>query len=210
MIRFFDLVLIIFDKLVMLYYLKDFETFVFCLVELIYNTSPNNNQSSLYINNTCHLLNLKHFSFDCNEFCFEFDTKNLNNLHQILLYSPRAIDTNNEKILFIFYQLLKVYKYFHSVNINCSELKLSDIYIDKNLWIRIKPPIEAILNQYVQHPIEKSDLKNEEKEELHDYEHEKSILFYSLKQNLTTKYNSFKHLSFNDLADLTEDWCANK
>ena len=53
--------LIIFDKLVMHYYLKDFETFVFCLVELIYNTSPNNNQSSLYINNTCHLLNLKHF-----------------------------------------------------------------------------------------------------------------------------------------------------
>ena len=132
---------------------------MFCLTELLYglanteySSAPSSSPTSspMFVNNSCHLLNLKHFALENgNQFRFEYDTKGLNNLHQILLNSPRSIDNNNEKILFIFYQLLKLYKHFHSLNINCSELKLSDIYIDKNFWIKIKPPFESILNQYV-------------------------------------------------------------
>lgn len=156
------------------------------------------------------MLNLKQFLFDESnqQFTLEFDTTNLKNLHQILLFSPRSIDNNHEKILFIFYQLLKLYKYLHSLNINCSELKLDDIYIDKNYWIRIKPPIKLILDQYL---IKRNNSKLEDDNaEQDDENHEASLKFYSLKENLHTKYESLKHLNYKDLANLTKQWCDNK
>ena len=94
-----------------------------------------------------HLLSLNKLSIDEENLKIVYDTRNLNNLHQILLYSPRSLD-NFDKILFIFYQLLTFAKYLHSVNLNCGEIKLSDIYIDNSYWIRIKLPLENILNLY--------------------------------------------------------------
>ena len=152
------------------------------MIELFYNE---------YSINNIHLLNLNSFNEQTlNKFTFEYDTTNLNNLYKILLYSPRSIDSNNEKILFIFYQLLKLFKFFHSKNLNYSELKLSDIYIDKNLCIRIKPSIETILTQYIQTQPSQTEHNQAEDD---DENHEKSLQFYSIRDNLETKYESLKH-----------------
>jgi WD repeat-containing protein 81 len=44
----------------------------------------------------------------------------------------------------------------------------------------------------------------------HDNEDENNIIFYSIKENLKFKYDSFKHLNFKDLSNLTKQWCDNK
>lgn len=116
----------------------------------------------------------------------EYDVTNLNNLRDILLYSPRSIDNNNEKILYIFYQLLKLYKYLHDINLNCNELKLSDIFIDTNFFIKIKLPLEQILKSYTIEANIEEDLK-EAKDQ-----HEIESIEWPLKQNIRDIYNSYR------------------
>lgn len=164
------------------------------MVETLYGKSfPNNPKLEEF----SHLLDLKNIYYDKEKFNFDFDLSNLYNLHDILLYSPRAIDSF-EKILFIFYQLLKFYKYINSLNLNCNELKLSDIYIDQNYWVRLKIPFESILNTY------KSSSKIEPTPKARPVE------TYYLKQDLNSVYDSYKHLNHNDLANITKSWCNNK
>lgn len=167
------------------------------LVETLYGISYLNNPKL----DTCsHLLDLKHFYFDEEKFNFDHDLSGLFNLNDILLYSPRALDSC-EKILFIFYQLLKFVKYLNSVNLNCGELKLSDIYIDQNYWIRLKLPLESILDLYKQ-----SEIKKENLEELRVI-HEPTK---PISQHLLDVYDSYKHLSHKDLANVTKSWCNNR
>lgn len=127
------------------------------------------------------------------------------------MYSPRAIDSN-EKILFIFYQLLKFVKYLHSINLNCGEIKLSDIYIDNNYWIRVKLPFESIINLYkVENQIEYSRLnENDDEIEGFDDSNEEIAIDYAIRDNLEDIYDSYKSLNFNDLANITKNWCNNK
>ena len=129
---------------------------------------------------------------------------NLNHLHEILLYSPRSIDNNNEKILFIFYQLLKVYKYLHSLNLNCCELTLNDCYIDVNYFLKVKLPLEKILRVYecpTQTQTTPSDLDT--REDLCNIE-------WPLKQHMSDVYNSYRHLTHSDLANITKRWCSHQ
>lgn len=114
----------------------------------------------------------------------------MNNLFDILLYSPRAIDNNNEKILFIFYQLLKLYEYLHSLNLNCSELKLSDIYIDTNYFVKAKLPLECMLKSYESKP-ESKCCKTDEDEIIEDQKDD-LVIEWPLKVNVRDVYNSYR------------------
>ena len=200
------------------------------IIEILYGYSITNENICLKFDLNSHLLNLKSCSFNDKCIQLEYEITELKNLYEVLLYSPRAIDNSNEKILFIFYQLLMFYDYLHSINLNCYELKLSDIYIDENYWIKVKLPIEEILNQYAinsdssDNPeINESDKfiskkiktltsleeKNDDASFIDDHQ-ESSYQFYLLKENLINTYNSYKHLNFKDLSDITQRWCDNK
>ena len=161
-----------------------------------------------------HLLHINSYAMDSEKLKIDYDISNLNNLHEILLYSPRAVD-NFEKISFIFYQLLLFTKYLHSINLNCGEIKLSDIYIDSNYWIRIKLPLENILNLYkVEEKSNEIENKKDEYgyEELDDASNDSSGLLdtYQLRDNLADVYDSYRHLNFNELANITKSWCDKK
>lgn len=149
-------------------------------------------------------------TFYFNEECvtLEYNTEKLKNLRDVLLYSPRAIDSN-EKVLFILYQLLKFVRQLNSVNLNLGELKISDIYIDEHYWIRIKLPIESILNLYSsnQNIDQREDLENElnQDEFLTRLNSNTEISLY-----LENIYESYRHLNYQDLANITKNWCNNK
>ncbi len=125
-------------------YTTDFKTALHTLIDKLYG-KPNIQEAKYEY--SPHLLTLKKHSYDQinKKFKLEYDTRSFNNLHDILLYSPKSIDSH-DKVLFIFYQLLKLVKYLHSIDSNCGELKLSDIYINENYWIRVKLPFESILS----------------------------------------------------------------
>ncbi len=161
----------------------------------------------------------------------DYDISDLNSLKDVLLYSPRAID-QYEKILFIFYQLLKLVKYLNELNLNLGEIRLNDIFIDQNYWVRVKLPIQTMLDFYRSespklsgHNCEEresvDDLTNDEElddEESDDEEQdqEKSEFKNSpisstlIKQSLADTYDSYKHLNYNDLANITKSWCNNR
>ena len=181
---------------------------LFALIELIYGFSIKQLTYSAKHQVNSHLLGLKNVSFNKDTIELEYDASNVQNLHDILLYSPRSIDNNNEKVLFIFYQLLKFYKYLHSINLNCHQLKLSDIYIDQNYWIKIQLPIESILEQY-RSSFANSRLNDTNENEVSSFL--KLPLNTSLlRQTLTDKYESYKHLTHEDLAGIVKNWCYNK
>jgi hypothetical protein len=167
--------------------------------------------SQNYGQNSLHFVEIDSYSYDNQTFNIDYNLKNLNNLHEILLYSPRSIDSKYEKILFIFYQLLKIYKFLHSINLNCIELKLSDIYVDANFLIRIKLPLQTMLNTYrsLNSKTAQNSTKLESLELLFE-DRESSFTFYKIKDNLIDIYNSFRHLTFKELANITSAWSNNK
>lgn len=164
-----------------------------------------------------HLLSLRNIQIDSDKYTLEYDRSKLNNLHDLLLYSPRAID-NYEKILFILYQLLKFVRFLHSLNLNLGELKLDHIYIDENYWIRLKLPIETILDLYkTNNTRNKESEMVENTEDINDEDEQKlesQIELVSspreIKQYLGTIYDSYRHLNHKDLANVTKNWCINK
>ena len=192
--------------------IKDFKTALNATVDFLYGSK---------FDTSLHLLSLKSHTMDNSggKLKLDYDTTSLNNLHEILLYSPRAID-NFEKILFVFYQLLTFAKYLHSVNLNCGEIKLSDIYIDSNYWIRVKLPLENIVNLYRIDPDltgDTSKLNIEQDygyEELDDTSSENSacglIDSCLLRDNLADIYDTYRHLNFTELANITKSWCDKK
>ena len=137
-------------------------------------------------------------------------------MHEILLYSPRVLD-NFEKILFIFYQLLIFTRYLHTNNLNCGEIKLSDIYIDNTYWVRIKLPLENILNLYkVEEDESNENIINDEEyayedlEENYDSDTTGLLSKHLLRDNLADVYDSYRHLTFGELANITKSWCDKK
>lgn len=145
-----------------------------------------------------------------------YDLTNLKNLHDLLLYSPRVLDSY-EKTLFILYQLLRLARTLHSANLTLGggELKLSHIFIDENFWIRIKPPLREILDSF-----RRVDDCNDEEDEDADEESEtkwESQMDKALgscpseiKQNLASVYDTYRHLNHRDLADVTKSWTSGR
>ena len=76
---------------------------------------------------------------------------------------------------------------------NCTELKLSDIFIDDNFFIKIKLPFEKILKTYVSKANSECDDDNETNQpdnETNQPDNEK--LEWPLKQNIRDVYNSYR------------------
>jgi WD repeat-containing protein 81 len=124
-------------------------------------------------------------------------------LHDILLYSPCAIaDITYEKILFIFYQLLKILHLLHNLNINCGNLKLNNLYINQNYWLKIRLPFNDLFKLYEFNDINSIDTENESK-----FLIKSNIL---LKQNLINLYECYKNIKYDELMQITSEWCRNK
>lgn len=151
------------------------------------------NNEHLEINS--HLVDLKNFKIGIDQIKLEYSIKNVFNLHDILLYSPKTLDSH-EKTLFILYQLIKFTKKINSLNLNINELKLSDIFIDNNYWLRIKLPIDSILNLY----------KTEYKQQIVSLVEDS----FFITNQLDEVYDSYKQLTHQDLANITKNWCFNK
>lgn len=129
------------------------------------------------------------------------------NLHDILLYSPFSIiDLNYEKLLFLFYQLLKIIQLLHNLNINCSNLKLNNLYINKNYWLKVRLPFKDILNLYetcMNNVVTSENNINESVSSSVSLLIKQNILF---KQELFELYDSYKQLNTRDLVKITIDW----
>ena len=136
------------------------------------------------------------------------DSLNLYNLYDILLCSPCAItNLNYEKILFIFYQLLKILRLLHDLNINCGNLKLNNLYINQNYWLKVRLPFSDLLEKYA--------LSSKHVEMLVDIRasEESKFLIRSniiLKQDLIHVYDCYKHIKYDELIKITSEWCQNK
>lgn len=94
-----------------------------------------------------HLVPLKSIEIDADHFILEYANPGLHNLHDLLLYSPRSVDSC-EKVLFVLYQLLSITRLLHAANLNLGELRLSDVYLDETCWIRLRPPLKSMLDLY--------------------------------------------------------------
>ncbi len=188
----------------------DFKTALFTTIDLLYGYSLTSSTFNTSIQTAFpHLLTLKSCSFSNQTIQLDYDLTNLSNLHDVLLYSPRSIDNNNEKILFIFYQLLKLYKHLHSINLTCSELKLTDIYIDPSYFIKVKLPIEQILKFYTTH-LELTNNTDYSTDDIECLEENTRCIEWTLKQDISNIYESYKHLNHQDLANITKKWTENK
>lgn len=93
----------------------------------------------------------------------------------------------------------------HSLNLNCSELTLSDCYIDINYFLKVKLPLEKILRAYEHN-------SNQGPHEIHKDTDKQELcsIEWPLTQNISDIYNSYRHLTHNDLANITKRWCSNK
>ncbi|KAK6998450.1 WD repeat-containing protein 81 [Biomphalaria glabrata] len=61
-------------------------------------------------------------------------------LRNAISYSPSILDTCHAKPLFIFYQLLHVMQSLHNHGLRMGDIRLSDIVMDKNMWLRVTCP----------------------------------------------------------------------
>lgn len=185
-------------------------------------TVRSNNVQSIQL----HLLPLKSIELSTSshneEYILEYDQSKWSNLHELLLYSPRVIDTY-EKMLYILYQLLKIARLLHAANLNLSELKLNHIYIDDNYWVRIKPPIDSMLRLY---RLDEGEEEEEDEQDCNgddedndddddDQRLESQVMRgvscpREIKQRLASVYDSYRHLNHRDLAQVTKSWCASK
>jgi hypothetical protein len=130
-------------------------------------------------------------------------------LYDILLYSPCAItDLNYEKILFIFYQLLKILRLLHNLNINCGNLKLNNLYINQNYWLKIRLPFSDLLKTYeIDSELEFLTLDDNQTLNESKFLIKSNII---LKQDLVNVYECYKHIKYDELINITSDWCQNK
>lgn len=64
-------------------------------------------------------------------------------LHDCITFSPAILNNNYNKGLFLIYQLLQIYKFFHSHELVLGNIYLQDIFLNENLWIMLIPNLEA-------------------------------------------------------------------
>lgn len=166
-----------------------------------------------------HLLRLHSVELFKKQVNLEYDCTGLSNLHDLLLYSPRFIDSY-EKILFVIYQLLRLSRLLHTANMSLSgELKLHHVYIDEKYWVRVKPPVDKMLESYCRLKCEKDETYhrendddfNDEDEDDDEYKCESKVIKdvgspIEIKQRLEEVYDSYRHLNHRDLANITKDW----
>lgn len=175
-----------------------------------------------------HLLRLKSIAIDTstNRAELEYDLADLKNLHDLLLYSPRVLESY-EKILFVLYQLLRLVQTLHAANLTLGgQLKLTDVFIDDNYWIRIKPSFTHMLDSYRCESSSSSDqdchedVEQETNDHDDDDDDDSEMRFESeidkklgscpreIKTNLAFVYDSYRHLNHRDLTEVTKSWCS--
>lgn len=175
-----------------------------------------------------HLLRLKSIAIDsqANRAELEYDLANLKNLHDLLLYSPRVLESY-EKILFVLYQLLRLVQTLHAANLTLGgQLKLTDVFIDDNYWIRIKPSFTHMLDSYRCESSNDQDCHEDVAQEDaqtndHDDDDDDSEMRFEseidkklgscpreIKTNLAFVYDSYRHLNHRDLTEVTKSWCS--
>lgn len=119
------------------------------------------------------------------------------NLRDILLFSPKALKFNYEKILWIFYQLLNLIKNLHDNNLNCGNITIRDLYLDELNNLKIILPLSSILEIYT----------NEFEDQNETLNHKETFLF---RQNLFDVYSSYCNLTYEKLSQATYDWSFGK
>lgn len=64
-------------------------------------------------------------------------------LYDCITFSPAILTKNYNKSLFLVYQLIQLYKYFHNQGLYLGDIYLQDILLNENLWILLVPNLEA-------------------------------------------------------------------
>ena len=103
--------------------------------------------------------------------------------------------------------MLKILRLLHNLNINCGNLKLNNLYINQNYWLKIRLPFSDLLKQY--------EINSDSNFFIHDDRtlNESKFLIKSniiLKQDLVNVYECYKHIKYDELINITSDWCQNK
>ncbi|GFO33505.1 WD repeat-containing protein 81 [Plakobranchus ocellatus] len=66
-------------------------------------------------------------------------------LQDSVMFSPTILNTSYAKSLFIIYQLLHAMHTLHNTGLRMGDIRLSDILMDKNMWLHITSPRLGIL-----------------------------------------------------------------
>ena len=79
-------------------------------------------------------------------FCIESDKTILffydykpNNLNSVIKYSPLFLASNKTRLLFVVYQIVKIFRTFQLLNINIGDVGLKDFVLSDSLCVQLKP-----------------------------------------------------------------------
>lgn len=83
-------------------------------------------------------------------------------LHDVVMYSPAALDTCHAKALFLLYQVLQGIRHCHRQGVGVGDINLEQILVDDKLWIQLVQPSSRKIFQLSKHgvsPPKSSDTK---------------------------------------------------
>ncbi|KAM7343473.1 WD repeat-containing protein 81-like isoform 2-T2 [Cochliomyia hominivorax] len=128
-------------------------------------------------------------------------------LYDCITFSPAILTKNYNKSLFLIYQLLQLYKHFHSQDLLLGDIFLQDILLNENLWIMVVPHLEAnMLPAYLDDILSHSPSEAAAPQDL-EYDHisdeAENIITSNLKLDLKFSYD-FKQFSLRDYCEM---WC---
>ena len=75
-------------------------------------------------------------------------------LHDVVAFSPTILEMSHARPLFLTYQLLHALQSLHGYGLHLGEATISDIVMDKNMWLRVSCPRLSALEFF-----ERNDLK---------------------------------------------------
>ncbi|XP_012942081.1 WD repeat-containing protein 81 [Aplysia californica] len=70
-------------------------------------------------------------------------------LQDVVAFSPTILEISHAKPLFVIYQLLQAMQALHHLGLYLGEVTISDIVMDKNMWLRVSNPRLSILRSYL-------------------------------------------------------------
>ncbi|GFR67396.1 WD repeat-containing protein 81 [Elysia marginata] len=107
-----------------------------------------NRTSSFYTTadaNMCHGLVPIDFVIETDECFFLVQPYFHYSLRDSVMFSPTILETSYAKSLFIVYQLLHTMHSLHNIGLCMGDLRLTDILMDKNMWLHITSPRLSVL-----------------------------------------------------------------